>query len=189
MRKITFYILLFGFLSCNSNSDNKLEIVNKDTLMIPKSDTINGVDSEVTLPHGTQILPKSAKTGTFNELSPWFLRTVNFTECQYSDDYPEHHEHNKLQETIKTDSTLSINFSFVETCGSDFLCEVEFISDNCVNLIYHQYNSYASCRCCYGLEFVFGIHEYHDPEFYRQLDLPVIKFVSINGCGKVQLDL
>jgi hypothetical protein len=159
-------------------------MVDSIDFVTPNSNNI----TEIVEPKGTQILPNSAKTGFVRELSPYFLKSVSLSECQSSGESPDYELHNKLTEVAHTDSTLIINFSYIETCGSDFLCEVELLNNNTLNLIYYQYGSYASCRCCYGLEFSFGKHLFYDPDFYSQLDdLPTIKYIMFNGKDKVAL--
>ncbi|MFT5822378.1 MAG: hypothetical protein ACI8ZM_003634 [Crocinitomix sp.] len=192
MNKIIPYVLIALLISCGSNKESKTENtvdILADSITIDTTQLEIEVDQNLIVPKGTQILPNSRKTGLVNELSPYFFQTVALSQCVIEGESPDYSKHNKLQAVYWTDSTLSIDFSLVVACGSEFLCEVELIDDNCLNLIYHQYNSYATCGCCYGLQYNFSIHEFYEPEFYGQLDdLPNIKYLQFNGENRVRLE-
>lgn len=191
--KLYIFILLIILLSCSSDDqiDENLQANIEETISKVPRDSLKVRDTvvpDLIAPKGTQMLADSKKTFYVNDVSPYFLKHVTLSECNESEGYPSYADHNQLQSINWTDSTLTIDFSIVETCGSDFLCEVEMIDNNTLNLIYHQYNSLATCNCCYGLKYTFLIHEYYQPESYGQLDdLPNIKFVAFDGKNIVKL--
>jgi len=111
-------------------------------------------------------------------LSNYELVSVELSECEISGEF-DTDLHHSIREIIHSDTLLMVDFSFAATCGSDFLCEVKFLTDDTLDLIYHQYNSYASCYCCYGLKYQFRIIDVS--HIFEQVR---IKYLMFNGEDK-----
>jgi len=158
--------------NANELSSIELGTKEKDTVSENKDDiSITGIR----VPKGTQILPESENTEISNELSNYELISVELSECKISGEF-DPDLHHSIEDIVHSDTLFMVNFNFAATCGSDFLCEVKFLNDDTLNLIYHQYNSYASCHCCYGLKYQFRIVEV--PPSFKKVR---IKYLMFNG--------
>lgn len=179
-------------MSCSNPNKEIKQLVGGDTLTI-SADAMAGEDlseeeltmTDIVEPKGTQVLRESSNTYYTMESSSYSLSTVSLTVCEPNSSDPENlGKNHEIWDVERTDSTLSINFSVVAKCGSDFLCEVAFVKPNTLNLIYHPYGSLAYCNCCHGLRYNFWILGYDMPE-YRPY--PEINYVMFNGADRVRI--
>ena len=119
---------------------------------------------------GTTILPSTINQQIAKGYG-LYLKSVKITEC---DNESEPTGIEEVNEIIETDSTLIIKTKINGNCCHDFLCDINIINDNTINLIHHGYGeSYCSCNCCFGLTYEFSTMRIDNYE--------KIKLVMING--------
>jgi hypothetical protein len=172
------YTLIFLALSCQTQTEKtEKDIGNIDsTIMVLNEEKI--IEPDVIPPEGSQILYKSRSAYYVGELAGLWLTNVSITDCENDEKEPNGSKHNQMSAIIQTDTTLSIEFYIFETCASDFLFDVKVVNQNTLDLIYFQYNSWADCRCCYGIKY----------DFVRSndtLDYYDLKYHTFNGENKI----
>lgn len=191
-KKMLLLALVLTLMACGTKSSQSKWGEEQDTLpptvtkeMERESTTDNNAIADIVQPHGTQLLPQSVSTYYTMEITSLSLQTIAFTDCVESIYAPGNGSKNhELLNVNCTDSTLSINFSVLDKCGSDFLCEVEFVEPNTLNLVYHTYGSLAYCDCCYSLTYNFWNLAYDQHEYE---DHPRLKFITFNGQHKIRV--
>ncbi|MFT5602286.1 MAG: hypothetical protein ACI9N1_002539 [Flavobacteriales bacterium] len=192
MRLIAVLFSLIIITSCNDSAvteinseEAKSEVLIGDSLVLSVSgvDSVSLIESETKLsaPVGTQLLPNSANTSFAQEMTTYYLDSVSFTDCASDGEEVYNTKYPIINEVIHNDTILTVDFNFSHECGSEFLCEVELI-DNTLNLVYHQYDAYSSCLCCYGLKYYFNI--YVDGQYGGETE---VKYISINGKDKTKV--
>ena len=176
------YTLIFLVLSCQIKTEKtEKDIVNIDsTVIVLNEEKI--IEPVVIPPKGNQILFKSRSAYYVGELAGLWLSNVTITDCENDGKEPNGSKHNQISEIIQTDTSISIEFYIFETCGSDFLFDVKVVNQNTLDLIYFQYNSWADCRCCYGVKYDFNL--YNDP-----LDSYHLTHITFNGENKTAYNL
>jgi hypothetical protein len=129
---------------------------------------------------GTTILTASEKNMSSRVLYGLGLDSVAFTECEApSSETPTPTRITEIRQP--NDSTLIISTSISANCAYDFLVEIEVVSNNTLNLIYHGYGGYASCECCFGVTYIISLTKEDD------YDLNNLKFVTLNGYSKTRI--
>ena len=127
---------------------------------------------------GTTVLPWT-KNQQIAKGYGLYLETVKINECDKSGRLPETEEVVSIQET---DSTLVIQAKIIGNCCHDFLCDIEIVEEQVINLIYYGYgNTYCSCTCCYGITYEFSTMKIK--EFEK------LKTIMINGEEKTKSPL
>jgi len=181
-------------LRCSGEEENSQDSVQLDSIdstelnsssISLSKDTLDPVG--INIPRGTQVLPESYKSAVVQEFMNLDLDTVIFSECNNdlrTSEISYKEEHHKLNRIAFTDTSLVIGFTFIENCGSDFLCEVEHVDDSTINLVYHQYSQEGLCACCFGIEYWFKI--YPGSIF---VPVPPIKRVQFNGENLTELGI
>ncbi|WP_397362379.1 hypothetical protein [Olleya sp. R77988] len=161
---LIFIILIFSY-SCKNQSEKKLE-----SEPITKIDSTEIESVKKFELSGTTILPSTINQQIAKGYG-LYLKSVKITEC---DNESEPTGIEEVIEIIETDSTLIIKTKINGNCCHDFLCDINIINDNTINLIHHGYGeSYCSCNCCFGLTYEFSTMRIDN---YQK-----IKFVMING--------
>jgi hypothetical protein len=193
MKLINYILLLILASSCseevidNEKSQNVIaEIKTNDSTKLETSiiDSTNYNKSSniIVAPIGTQLLNESKRTKYVWEITTYDLLDISFANCESDGEEIYNTKYPIINEVIHNDSILSVDFNFRDECGSDFLCEVELVDNNTLNLIYHQFGAYTSCLCCYGLKYNFNIiiEDQNGSE-------PNIEFITINGKEKTKI--
>ena len=181
MRKLfsTYLFILFYFLNpgCANQHSNKTEIIH-DTIYINKKSVTDSL-SEPQL-NGTTVLDASETNMESRWVHGLALVGLTSSEClQPQSETPAPTEITSVKQT--NDSTLVITANINANCGYSFLGEIEIVSGNTINLIYHGYGGYASCYCCFGLTYTIEIFRDEDYKFDK------LKYVTINGYAKTSL--
>ena len=134
-----------------------------DTLVYPNSNSFKPLI-------GTTVLPWTANQQNAKGYG-LFLKNVQLGACEQD---RRLFDEEKVLSIVETDSTLTIHTKILGNCCHDFLCDVQVLDGNKINLIYHGYGeTYCSCQCCFGLSYQFSIMKV---EAYHGL-----KFVLLNG--------
>ncbi|WP_290700620.1 hypothetical protein [Lacinutrix sp.] len=148
IKKIVFVSLLLIFsFSCKKQYEKEVALETK-------------VDSILTQPikelglKGTTILPSTINQQIARGYG-LHLNAVKITECDNNSE-PDGIE--RIEDIIETKETLIIKTKISGNCCHDFLCDVNVVNKNTIDLIHYGYgDSYCSCNCCFGLIYEFSI--------------------------------
>jgi hypothetical protein len=58
----------------------------------------------------------------------------------------------KIKNIEKRNDSLIVSLQIYENCALDFLGEIEIIDKNTINIILHEYGSFASCMCTFDVD-------------------------------------
>ncbi len=131
---------------------------------------------------GTTVLTGSDKNLNSRWVHGLSLVEISSTECKgIMSENPTSTEFTSIN--FPDDSTILISANIYANCGQDFLGEIEVVSDNTLNLVYHGYGNFASCNCCFGLTYKIDMPD------RKEYDYSKIKFVTINGIAKTSFPL
>jgi hypothetical protein len=157
---IILILIIFSFLSCNEK-DKQTEII--DTAIIEsnieKIDTLGQDESEIKLvrPKGNQLFNKSVKLRHLKIVDGYDLKSINVKSCDESLlDEPNIENDYKINRITINDESFKIDFSIIENCCSEFLCEAEIIDESTLNIIYHSFGNQCSCNCQFDIEYNFS---------------------------------
>mgnify|MGYP006184303317 CR=1 FL=1 len=64
-----------------------------------------------------------------------------------------------IKSVTRQNDSLIISLQIYENCALDFLSEIEIINKNTLNIILHEYGSFASCMCIYDIDCVILIEK------------------------------
>ncbi len=176
------FVLVTLFI-CNincTNSNNEEKTTTETDKKAPQLTTSEPENGHVL--KGTSILSASEKNMESRLVYGLGLDSVVFTDCQGPP--TETPAPTRIADIKKlNDSTLIIATNFSANCAYDFLAEIEVVSNNTLNLIYHGYGGYAVCDCCFGLTYIISLTKEED------YDLNNLKFVTINGYAKTRIPI
>jgi hypothetical protein len=83
----------------------------------------------------------------------------------------------KIKKIVKRNDSLIISIQIYENCGLDFLGEIEIIDSNTINILYHEYGSFASCMCAFDVDYIILLKESDIPEPIK------IDFIALDQKG------
>ncbi len=92
---------------------------------------------------------------------------------------------NKIISIKKTDTSIIAKYKIATNCCYAFLCDMEVIDSNTLNLKYIDYGSICGCTCYHELVFEIGL-DFLDDEYeknYRN-----VRFLTLNGDLKTKLE-
>lgn len=92
---------------------------------------------------------------------------------------------NELVSLQKTDSTISLIYKVLANCCYSFLCDMEIVDSNTLNLKYIDYGNICGCTCFHTLSFELSVEDY-DKEFLANFQK--LKFVTLNGELKTKFE-
>ena len=171
---IFFFLLNFGCTDQHSNPAHTIH----DTVYVDKKSGDNQTSDHQLI--GTTTLKASEKNMEARWVHGLWLEDFTSSEClQPQSESPSPTEITSVKHP--NDSTLIITANINANCSYSFLGEIEIVSNNTLNLIYHGYGGYASCNCCFGL--TYKIELFRDDEY----KFDKLKYVTINGIAKTSL--
>jgi len=171
---ICFYLLNFG---CTDQHSNATQTVHDTVYADSKSANKPASEDQLI---GTTVLKASEKNMEARWVHGLWLNDLTSSEClQPLSETPSPTEITSVKQP--NDSTLVITANINANCGYSFLGEIEIVSGNTLNLIYHGYGGYAICYCCFGLTYKIEIFRDEEYEFEK------LKYVTINGVAKTSL--
>lgn len=89
----------------------------------------------------------------------------------------------KIKNIEQRNDTLIIALQYYENCALDFLGEIELLDNNTLNIVLHEYGSFASCMCTFDIDCFIIIAKEDIPE-------PVqIRYVTINDQKSTKIEL
>lgn len=172
--RVLFSFMIFSFAECDSPAKAPL-VLNKDSGIVSKKFTY---DSSHVL-RGTTVLAGSDKNLNSRWVYGLSLVELSSTDCMGAmSEHPTPTEITAVNQL--NDSTISISANIYANCGQDFLGEIEIVSENTLNLVYHGYGDFASCNCCFGLTYTIDLPDRKEHDFRK------IKFVTINGIASTR---
>jgi len=173
------YLLTFFYLfnsSCTDRNTNAAQTIH-DTVYLDKKSDSSISDHQLT---GTTVLKSSSKILDARWVHGLWLEDLKSSEClKPQSETPSPTEITSIKQT--NDSILIITANIYENCGYSFLGEIEIVTDNTLNLIYHGYGGYAMCNCCFGLTYKIELIKDEQYKFDK------LKYLTINGIAKVPL--
>lgn len=92
---------------------------------------------------------------------------------------------NELISLTKTDTTLTVIYRVVSNCCFSFLCDLEIVDSNTLNLKYIEYGNVCGCTCYHSLSFELSVEDY-DKEFLANFQK--LKFLTLNGELKTKFE-
>jgi len=125
-----------------------------------KTDTLlfEGTNTRQIL-HGTMVLPWTLNQQVAKGYG-LYLDKVTSTECL------EGRPDNVAEEIIsiqETDSTFIVDIKIYRNCCHHFLCDVEIVNGNTINLIQQGYGAmYCGCECCFGMTYHFSKLDFNE---------------------------
>jgi hypothetical protein len=129
---------------------------------------------------GTTVLKASERNMNSRWVHGLWLADIKSSEClQSKSESPAPTLITSVKEI--NDSTLIITVNINENCSYDFLGEIEVVSDNTLNLIYHGYGGYAECSCDFCLTYQIELVKDGDYKFDK------LKYVTVNNIAKSSL--
>ncbi len=155
-------LLLFLIILCSNNFFGQNSLV--DTVLIKyvdeENDTIyleGGIPSSVQqqVLVGTTVLPYSK-----NNISSFHsgFNLIDLTLNKNCNEDPRNFSLYPIINSIQKDSnTMVVDVSIVDNCCYNFLGEASVLGNDTLNLIYHGYGGFCSCKCCYRLKYTFDI--------------------------------
>jgi len=171
---IFFYLLSFGCTDQHSSSAQSVH----DTVYTDRKSGDKSVSGHQLV--GTTVLTASKKNMEAGAVHGLWLDDFKSSQClQPQSETPPPTEITSVKHP--NDSTLIITANINANCSYDFLGEIEIVSDNTLNLIYHGYGGYASCNCCFGLTYKIKIVRNDDYRFDK------LKYVTIDGIAKTSI--
>lgn len=174
---LTLFSAITVIISCKAKETNGGHVLH-DTIFIEKRIEANAKEDRIL--KGTTLLRASKKNMDSRWLYGINLQEIGVSECLESmSETPRNTEINLIKQP--NDTCLVISALVDENCSYDFLGEVEIVSGNTINLIYHGYGNYASCNCCFELSYKINLVKDKNYDFSK------LKFVTINGHAKKPL--
>lgn len=185
MKKVIFIILAFIIsIACIAQSDTVFIRYDKSEYDAPIQYTTDTIIYETftmrKLLYKSMVLPLTLNQQIAKGYG-LFLDSVAISPCankgQGRPDYI-----NEVQSVISTEDSLVIQINFWGNCCHHFLCDIEIVDTNTINIITIGYGGmYCSCDCCYGLSLFF------EPLNDVFEDFKKLKYISINGDKKREL--
>lgn len=86
---------------------------------------------------------------------------------------------------IKTDSSIIANYKIATNCCFAFLCDMEVLDSNTLNLKHISYGSVCGCTCYHELSFEISM-DFWDDEYKQNFDK--LQFITLNGELKAKLE-
>lgn len=89
----------------------------------------------------------------------------------------------KIKNVEKRNDTLIVSLQIYENCALDFLGEIEIINKNTLNIIFHEYGSFASCMCTFDIDCIVLIKK-------EDISEPVnIEYVTIDNKDEIKMKI
>ena len=144
--------MLLLLSSCRMNEKHKESI----------SEKIKSIDSEeVVAPKGNQLFEGSVKLQHLQIVHGYRLKSVLVQSCDDHLGEPNLDDDKRISAISIKENTFEIEFSVVENCCSDFLCEAEIVNESTLNILYHAFGTHCSCACKFEMKYSFTIeHDY-----------------------------
>lgn len=172
-------LFIFCFVinsGCSDKGTDSAKIIH-DTVYLNKPNELSQSGHQLT---GTTVLKASARNMEARWVHGLWLDDFKSSEClQPQSETPSPTEITSVRQT--NDSTLVITVNINENCSYSFLGEIEIVSNNTLNLIYHGYGGYANCNCCFGLTYKIELLKDENYKFDK------LEYVTINGVAKTTL--
>ncbi len=141
-----------------------------------KTDTLlfdNSSERKRSILIGTTVLPWTSGQMNAKNYGIDFLKNVTLEPCRSSGE-EAYRMKDEIISTVEIEDKLTISIKFAGNCCYSFLCDIDVIDENTINLITHGYGSHCACECCFGLTFHFDIMK--NMENYSKL-----AYIVING--------
>ncbi len=114
--------------------------------------------STLIAPKGSQLFKESAKLQYLQNVNGYILTSTEVKPCENSGGGVENSNHDKkVKEITLTENGFIIDFTIVENCCSEFLCEAEIVDETTLNIIYHPFGNHCSCNCKFEIKYTFTI--------------------------------
>lgn len=114
--------------------------------------------STLIAPKGSQLFKESAKLQYLQNVNGYILTSTEVKPCENSGGGIENpNDDKKIIKITSNGKMFSIDFSIVENCCSEFLCEAEIVDETTLNIIYHPFGNHCSCNCKFEIKYTFTI--------------------------------
>jgi hypothetical protein len=176
IKYIVFFVTILPVSYCTNQSSQTKKSETSTASNNPDSNSSITKNSLI----GTTVLCASEKNLNSGLIYGLNLDSIASTDC--TNGYSEYVTPTKITGVrLVNDSTLIVTANITANCAYSFLGEIEIVSENTINLVYHGYGGYASCSCCFGLTYIISIIRNEDFKFDK------LKYVTIDGIDKTKL--
>ncbi len=181
MKSILYLVVICCLFSCESNVKKMTEPETKkpqEAIVIDTARIVsNAMDGfEVLAPKGSQVFSESVKL-RYLRYDGYFLQKVQVSPCEESGDGTQDPNDDKKIKSISfKDNTFTIEFSVVENCCSEFLCEAELVNTSTLNIVYQAFGRECSCNCKFTLKYTFEINDFREQIGEKRTPISHIQF-------------
>lgn len=175
--KFLYIFIVIGLISC----EKETKVAQTETTSIKHQAEINQEEThpKITAPKGNQLFKESVKLRYLQGVNGYILTSVKVKPCENSGGGVENPDDDKnLTEITFDKDTFTVDFSIVDNCCSEFLCEAEMIDESTLNIIYHPFGRHCSCYCKFEMQYTFTFDDSLEEIGQKRT---VIKYIQFNN--------
>ncbi|WP_046756897.1 hypothetical protein [Kordia jejudonensis] len=143
-------LLILLLISCEKNNTQKETV---------KKEVQQEIQSIVISPKGNQLFTESVKLRYLQNVDGYVLTSAAVSSCENSGGGIENPDDDKkITKITNAEDRFLIEFTVVENCCSEFLCEAEIVDETTLNILYHPFGNHCSCECKFEMKYTFTVN-------------------------------